>query len=376
MKLLFLFLNPEIRTGGHRRYLFLAESLENKGHETTVLVNDACENLPNLKNQISMTVNDKLKPKNLSLLYHTVKERKKLKQCHPDWIIIHGERHFPAAVFLSYYLRSPIQFSLRCDTVESFKIDLQGEKKLSGKIKLHYMIFKDQIFETINLIFSKQVLLQSHLDYNNFLKRHHIFKDKCSIIPGNINREKYDPQDENINMSASLKNVLYVGNISTIKGIEILLECALNLQKNNSNIRITIAGIGPREAYMKEFIEKNTLKNINYIGFCSTVFALYKEHDILVIPSQFDSFPDVPLEAFYAGIPVMAAKTGGLPEILESEELLFTRGDGSELAQKLMELEKDPHQYKNVRMLSAARKKAFDFDWTSAYEEKLQANQH
>ena len=364
-------MNPEIRTGGHRRYLFLAQSLEKKGHEVTVLVNNACKNLPPFKNMISIPVNDSIKPKNLGLLWHAVKERKKLQHVSFDWIVIHGERHFPAAVFLKFYLKAPIQFSLRCDTVESYILDLKEEKRLIKKTKLRYLIFKDRFMETLNLIFSRQILLQGRLDYANFVKRHKIGKDKCGIIPGNINREKYDPRKEGINKSSALRKVLYVGNISTIKGIETLLDCALVLQQSGSNLRITIAGIGPQEEYMNEFIQSNSLKNIDYLGFCSEVFDLYKDNDLLVIPSQFDSFPDVTLEAFYAGIPVIASNTGGLPEILEHEELLFARGNGRDLAEKLMEIERDPKKYKKIKELSAMRKEIFDFDWTSAYETEL-----
>ena len=83
-------------------------------------------------------------------------------------------------------------------------------------------------------------------------------------------------------------------------------------------------------------------KYVKFIGFQDST-KWYPEFDIFILPSLSEGFPLTILEALSSGIPCLATNVGGIPEIL-NDEFLVEKWDYKNLANKIIELLKDPQK--------------------------------
>ena len=128
----------------------------------------------------------------------------------------------------------------------------------------------------------------------------------------------------------------YFGRLSPEKGLLTLLQAF----EQAAPARLKIAGTGPMESELKQYIRDKKLDNVELVGFLEgpekarflsgALFA--------VIPSEWhENFPVVALESFAAGRPILASRMGGLPSIVVDGEtgFLFTAGNANEIAEKV-----------------------------------------
>jgi len=135
---------------------------------------------------------------------------------------------------------------------------------------------------------------------------------------------------------------LFMGKVETFKGVPTLLKAALELP----DIEIRIAGRGTYLEQGKRFAEENGLGNAHFLGFQtgSDLERLRQEARFVVVPSEwYENCPMVVLEAFSAGKPVIGARIGGIPELVEHgvNGLLYEPGDAEGLAECMRKLSKD-----------------------------------
>lgn len=96
---------------------------------------------------------------------------------------------------------------------------------------------------------------------------------------------------------------------------------------------------------LHDLVRKWNIENrIKFIGFQTEPEHLVRELDVLVLPSTGDPFGRILIEAMALGVPVIAARAGGIPEIVihEKSGFLFTPDDAEELAQYILLLLNDP----------------------------------
>lgn len=115
------------------------------------------------------------------------------------------------------------------------------------------------------------------------------------------------------------------------KGIEVLIDAVREV----ADAIFLIIGDGPeKESWMELARQKGVADRIRWAGYRTDVDALLAGADIFVHPSLDDAFPTVLLEAMAAGLPVVASRVGGIPEIVTDEEngLLVPPGNAKVLA--------------------------------------------
>lgn len=167
--------------------------------------------------------------------------------------------------------------------------------------------------------------------------------------------------------------ILSVGRLSPEKGHKYLIE-AFNLIKDKTDAKLVIIGWGPEENYLKELVQKYSLKNkIYFLGFRENPFKYMVRSTFLVLPSVSEAFPSVLIEAAVCGLPIIATDCGGPREILDivKHGILVPKGDIEKLAEAIIRLLSNDEL---LRMLSAnalnnARK--FDIKKTAKEYEKL-----
>jgi glycosyltransferase involved in cell wall biosynthesis len=126
---------------------------------------------------------------------------------------------------------------------------------------------------------------------------------------------------------------LYTGRLSREKGLPTLVAAFEGL-----GIPLKIAGDGPLRGELERRIAANPAGNVALVGHQSgeALARLIREAAFVVVPSEwYENAPMTVLEAFGHGKPVLAARIGGIPELVEDGEngALFPAGDRQALAQ-------------------------------------------
>lgn len=143
--------------------------------------------------------------------------------------------------------------------------------------------------------------------------------------------------------------ILYVGQIIPEKGVHTLIEAAALLVQEigAESFVLNLVGGSSKPDYLSDLHDKvgrlGLQGQVHFVGKVprEDLPALYRAHDVLVMPSIWDEpFAITPLEAMASGIPVVATMTGGSPEIFRDREnaLTFPAGDAVSCAAALVKL--------------------------------------
>jgi len=162
--------------------------------------------------------------------------------------------------------------------------------------------------------------------------------------------------------------LLYVGRLSREKGVDVALAAFASLIERFPETRLVIAGDGPERAALERQADQLSLSRaIQFLGWVipEDVLALIDSASVVVVPSREDSFPVVGLQAALMARPVVATRTGGIPEMVLDRETghLVERESPKALADAIGSLLQHPNDAR--RMGEAARRRAlaaFSFD--------------
>src|ERR1700724_1388840 len=125
---------------------------------------------------------------------------------------------------------------------------------------------------------------------------------------------EFDP----IVRAADATDVVYVGEFRHIKGADLLIDAVARLHSDGKPVTLTLAGDGEELQNLKAQIQKLGLTEaVRFIGHVKARYG-FSKGKLLVVPSRGDSMPYVVIEAAAAGIPMVAANVGGIPEIFGS----------------------------------------------------------
>lgn len=116
------------------------------------------------------------------------------------------------------------------------------------------------------------------------------------------------------------------GRLAPQKGYDVLLKAVNILSKSNHDFHLIIAGEGSSRKDYEKYIKENSLENhVSLIGNISNVRGLFAASDAVIIPSRNEGIPNTLMEAWSVKKPVLAAKSAGIPEAIQSGEngLLF-----------------------------------------------------
>jgi glycosyltransferase involved in cell wall biosynthesis len=113
-------------------------------------------------------------------------------------------------------------------------------------------------------------------------------------------------------------DICYVGEFRRIKGADLLVDAVARLRADGQPVTLTLGGDGEETNALKAQITRLGLTDaVRFIGHVKPRYGFSKGR-LLVVPSRGDSMPYVVIEAAAAGIPMIAANVGGIPEIFGS----------------------------------------------------------
>lgn len=142
------------------------------------------------------------------------------------------------------------------------------------------------------------------------------------------------------------EDVCIVGTVcrlTPIKGIDYLIEAVALLRQHSSQhkVKLVIVGDGPLRGSLEQAATVRGLEHeVIFLGMRSDVYDVMAAFDIFALPSLHEGIPMVLLEAMAIGVPIVASKVGGIPEILhDGREAFLVQAKNSEaLAGRIGEL--------------------------------------
>jgi glycosyltransferase involved in cell wall biosynthesis len=138
-------------------------------------------------------------------------------------------------------------------------------------------------------------------------------------------------------------DVVYVGEFRHIKGADLLVDAVARLRAGKKPATLTLGGDGEESEHLKAQIARLGLGDaVRFIGHVKARYG-FSKGSLLVVPSRGDSMPYVVIEAAAAGIPMVAANVGGIPEIFGPyTDALFTPNNKAAMAAAVESALQDP----------------------------------
>jgi len=110
-------------------------------------------------------------------------------------------------------------------------------------------------------------------------------------------------------------DLVFVGELRALKGIDLLIEAVALLAREGKKVTLTIAGDGPdRDRLGARVTREGLAEAIRFVGPMPAreAFAMGR---LLVVCSRAESLPYIVIEGAAAGMPMLATRVGGIPEI-------------------------------------------------------------
>lgn len=172
---------------------------------------------------------------------------------------------------------------------------------------------------------------------------------------------------------AQVPEILTVGRLVPVKGQALLVEAMAELRRRGLEARLTIVGDGPQMPELRSLAKRLGVEDrIELAGAVgqNEIRSYYARADVFALPSLAEGLPVVLIEALAMGIPVVASRITGIPELVEEgvSGLLVTPGRSDELAGALETLLAEPAERRRA-MGRAGRDRVeaeFDIERTAA----------
>jgi glycosyltransferase involved in cell wall biosynthesis len=230
------------------------------------------------------------------------------------------------------------------------------------------VLFEKKVIENNNFVIVVSPFIKQIIDEENIRKN----KIELQYIPNGIDPTISDLVLESVALS---KYVIFLGNLNQIKGVEYLIKAMELINLNKIDIILNIVGTGPDEQRLKKMVNDLGLdERVKFLGpkYGVQKYQLLLMSQIVVIPSIWESFPIVMLEALALGKPIIASNVGGIPYIIEDGKngYLVDVGDFEGIANRIVLLMNDEQSRMDIseNNLELAKKYSWEIIVLKTYD--------
>ncbi|MBN2474326.1 MAG: glycosyltransferase [Pirellulales bacterium] len=163
-----------------------------------------------------------------------------------------------------------------------------------------------------------------------------------TYLPNSIDTDAFVPSARAARLGEQVR-ILGVGRLVRQKRFDVFLDAVAGLSDESGvPVQATIVGDGPDRDDLKRRAARigRAAGAIRFMGAMSDMATVYHEADVLLLTSDWEGTPNVVLEAMACGVPVVATRVGGLPEIVQDGKTgyLVEPGDVGALVDRLARL--------------------------------------
>ncbi len=175
--------------------------------------------------------------------------------------------------------------------------------------------FSSMLMERYSGRKADKIIVVSNENRNDVIAQYGVPRDKIATIPNGVDVTRFSSSN------CKSKTLIFVGRLHERKGIDKLLESFSKVIKEEKNAFLNIVGSGEDEIRLKDMAKKLGLrkKNLEFHGFVTEeeLTKIYEGSSIFVLPSYYEGFGIVLIEAMSAGLPLVSVRTGGATEVIE-----------------------------------------------------------
>lgn len=228
---------------------------------------------------------------------------RQLQRQHPDLVLIDSHFLYPdgvAACLIGKWLRLPVLMTARGSDVNLFT-----------QYRVPRRLIRWAMGQAARVITVSEALRHTLLTVG-------AEPAKVVTLPNGVDLERFQPGDRagaKARLGLTGLTLLSVGNLLTLKGHHLVIEALTLLPE----ARALIAGAGPEERALKRLArDLGVLERVRFLGHLprETLLTCYQGADALVLASSREGMPNVILESLACGLPVIATRVGGIPELL------------------------------------------------------------
>jgi glycosyltransferase involved in cell wall biosynthesis len=148
------------------------------------------------------------------------------------------------------------------------------------------------------------------------LRHEQVSDARVRIVANGIDVSQYPARQD----GRPIRRIVTVANLRKEKAHEVLLEAAALVMRRFADIELLFVGDGPRRSELEAIARQHGVdRQTRFLGHREDVPAILADSDLFVLPSRSEAMPNAVLEAMAAGLPVVAARVGGLPEIVDHQ---------------------------------------------------------
>jgi len=199
-------------------------------------------------------------------------------------------------------------------------------------------VFRKIVFRRINCVIAVSEELSQWL-----ITRVGVPENKVVKIINGVDIEKFKPPvskeetKRKIGIDPHVKVIGTVGRLDPVKNYSMFLQALKRLAVEKERFKVIFVGDGPERGKLEHMIRENGLDQVLILGEQQNVVPYLHAMDLFVLPSLTEGISNTILEAMACGVPVIATKVGGNPEIVEPEKtgVLIESRDTNALAEQL-----------------------------------------
>jgi glycogen(starch) synthase len=357
---------PETHVGGIGTYTYnMAGALTKLGHTVHVITSTQHQDRTFQDNGIWVHRIKKCKSriKELSIFNYSYSAAKKLSEIDCRFDIVQSSEFNSEAFWYALHKKQPLITRL---ATPYFLIERMNGKAFLGPRPLFNWMEKKQTLRSDGIFASTKAIAKAVTEHWG------INPSRVEIIPNSVDVSRIVRIGEITTIQDILKNknyLLYFGRLEERKGVHILSQALPDVFEQFPDIYMVFAGSdsGYRGLSMREYIKRCAHKYNEKIIFLDNLpheklFPVVKSAKMVILPSLWEAFGFVCVEAMALGRPVIATSGSGFEEIIENNisGYLVEPGNSELLAGKIINVLKDEGGLH--RISEGARKRAQDFE--------------
>jgi L-malate glycosyltransferase len=228
--------------------------------------------------------------------------------------------------------------------------------------------------QLVQALQSTDVLTTVSISYSNLCTEVFGLAAPPQVIPNFVDLKRFHPRDAGaFGLSMQRRpRIAHVSNFRAVKQPQVMANVFSKIRAK-MNVELWLIGDGPEMEGVKSFFRQNDIDgDVIYWDLQHEVAALLAQTDLLLVTSQMESFCLAALEAMACGLPVVASRVGGLPEVVLDGKtgLLFDPGQLDQAARSVLDLLSDPERYKQMSESAFRHARNFDYhEGVLGYEE-------